>query len=110
MCVDDHVNAYLLSMEKEAAEGEVFNVSPGNPISNIDLAKKLADVLSFKGQIVEGSYPPGYSWRPAKWDTKYIALDSSKIRKTLGWSPSVSLEDGLKMTTCLWRKSKIKAR
>ena len=109
MCVDDHVNAYLLSMGKEAAEGEVFNVSPGNPISNIELAKKLADMLGFKGQIVEGSYPPGYSWRPAKLDTKYIVLDSSKIWKTLGWSPLVSLEDGLKMTVELWRESKTKA-
>jgi len=77
--VDDHVNAYLLSMQNEAARGEVFNVSPGNPISNIDLAKKLADKLHFKGQIVEGSYPPSYPMRPAKLDKKYIVLDASKM-------------------------------
>jgi len=106
MWVDDHVNAYLLSMKKETAEGEVFNVSPGNPISNIDLAKKLADMLGFKGQIVERSYPPGYPMRPAKLDTKYIVLDSSRIMKKLGWKPSVTLDEGLAMAVDYWKIQK----
>jgi dTDP-glucose 4,6-dehydratase len=103
MWVDDHVNAYLLSMEKEAAQGEVFNVSPGNPISNIDLAKKLADKLHFEGQIVEGSYPPGYPMRPAKLDQKYIVLDASKIREKLGWKPSVTLDRGMTIVIEHWK-------
>ena len=106
MWVDDHVNAYLLSMEKEAAEGEVFNVSPGNPTSNIDLAKKLAQMIHFAGQIVEGSYPPGYPIRPAKLDTKYIVLDSSRIMKKLGWKPGVTLNEGLAMTVDFWKSQK----
>jgi len=106
MWVDDHVSAYLLSVEKEAAEGEVFNVSPGNPISNIDLAKKLAQMIHFKGQIVEGSYPPGYPVRPAKLDTKYIVLDSSRIMKKLGWKPSVTLDEGLAMSLDYWKSQK----
>ncbi|MEM3574924.1 MAG: GDP-mannose 4,6-dehydratase [Candidatus Bathyarchaeia archaeon] len=106
MWVDDHVNAYLLSMEKEEAEGEVFNVSPGNPISNIELAKKLAEILQYKGRIVEGSYPPGYPMRPAKLDTEYIVLDSSKIRGKLGWAPSVTLDEGLAMTVDYWKTRK----
>jgi len=106
MWVDDHVNAYLLSIEKEAGEGEVFNVSPGNPISNIELAKKLAEMIHFTGQIVEGSYPPGYPIRPAKLDTKYIVLDSSRIMKKLGWKPGVTLNEGLAMTVDFWKSQK----
>ena len=106
MWVDDHVNAYLLSMEKESAEGEVFNVSPGNPISNIDLAKKLAEMIHFTGQIVEGSYPPGYPMRPSKLDTKYIILDSSRIMKRLGWKPGVTLDEGLARAVDYWRLQK----
>jgi len=106
MWVDDHVNAYLLSMEKEAAEGKVFNVSPGNPISNIDLAKKLGQMVHFTGRIVEGSYPPGYPMRRAKLDTKYIVLDSSRIMKKLGWKPSVTLDEGLAMSLDYWKSQK----
>jgi len=106
MWIDDHVNAYLLSMEKESAEGEVFNVSPGNPISNIDLAKKLAEMIHFTGQIVEGSYPPGYPMRPSKLDTEYIILDSSKIMKKLGWKPGVTLDEGLTRAVDHWRLQK----
>jgi nucleoside-diphosphate-sugar epimerase len=103
MWVDDHVNAYLLSMQKEAAQAEVFNVSPGNPISNIDLARKMADKLHYEGQIVEGSYPPGYPMRPAKLDQKYIVLDASKIREKLGWKPSVTLDRGMTMVIEHWK-------
>jgi len=106
MWVDDHVNAYLLSIEKEAGEGEVFNVSPGNPISNIELAKKLAEMIHFTGQIVEGSYPPGYPIRPAKLDTKYIVLDSSRITNKLGWKPNVTLDEGLAMAVDYWKSEK----
>jgi nucleoside-diphosphate-sugar epimerase len=103
MWVDDHVNAYLLSMEKQEARGEVFNVSPGDPISNVDLAKKIADRLHFEGRIVKGSYPPRYPMRPAKLDQKYIVLEASKIRKRLGWKPSVTLDHGLTMTIEHWK-------
>jgi dTDP-glucose 4,6-dehydratase len=103
MYVDDHVDAYLRALKHEEAAGEVFNVSPGNPISNIDLAKKIAQMIQFRGEIVDGSYPPGYPMRPANWDTDYIVLDSSKIRKILGWKPSVTLDEGLRRVIELWR-------
>jgi nucleoside-diphosphate-sugar epimerase len=97
MWVDDHVNAYLLSMQKEAAQGEVFNV---------DLAKKLADKIHFKGRVVEGSYPPGYPTRPAKLDQKYIVLDASRMRERLGWKPSVTLDRGVTMVIEHWKSLK----
>jgi len=102
MYVDDHVNAYLLALEKEKSEGEVFNVSPGNPISNVEITRKIARMMNYDGKIVEGSYPPGYPIRPAHFDTKYIVLDSSKIRNTLGWKPMVTLDQGLKITVDYW--------
>ena len=106
MWIDDHVKSYKLSIEKQAAIGQVFNVCPGNPISNIDLAKKIAKITGFRGKIVEGRYPPRYPRRPAIMDPTYIVGDSTKIRKVLGWKPSVSLDEGLKKTV----DSFIKAR
>jgi nucleoside-diphosphate-sugar epimerase len=96
MYVDDHVEAYLKALQHEEVEGEVFNVSPGNPISNLEVAQKIAKMTDYAGKIVEGRYPPGYPMRPPNWDTKYIVLDSTKIRKELGWKPNTSLDEGLK--------------
>jgi len=104
MFVDDHVAAYAEALQNEAAVGEVFNVSPGNPITNFDLAKKIAQITEFKGRIVEGSYPPGYPIRPTKWDTDYIVLNSEKIRTRLGWKPSVTLDEGLQRVVSLWKQ------
>jgi nucleoside-diphosphate-sugar epimerase len=103
MFVDDHVDAYVRALKNEAATGEVFNVSPGNPIKNIDLAKKIAGITAFDSRILEGSYPPGYPVRPASWDTDYIVLDSKKIRSRLGWKPTLTLEEGLQRTVDMWK-------
>jgi len=104
MYIDDHVKAYLLAMESERAVGEAFNVSPGNPVTNRELASLIAGLTSFKGKIVYRSYPPGYPQRPAAWDPDYLVLDSTKIRKRLGWKPSVSLKEGLNRTIDAWKK------
>ena len=105
MFVDDHVDAYVRALENEASGNDVFNVSPGNPITNIDLARKAAKMVGFKGQIIEGSYPPGYPVRPANLDTEYIVLKSEKIRSRLGWKPSLGLDDGLRRVVDLWKKA-----
>jgi nucleoside-diphosphate-sugar epimerase len=104
MFVDDHVNAYALSMKSDKAIGKIFNVSPGNPVTNRELAETVSKLLGFTGQIVYGSYPPGYPQRPARWDPDYLVLDSSKIRKIIGWQPSVTLKEGLTRTIDVWRK------
>jgi len=104
MFIDDHVNAYMLAMKSEKAVGKVFNVSPGNPVTNQQLATLLSEISGFKGKIIYGTYPPGYPQRPATWDPDYFALDSSKIRKVLGWKPTVTLKAGLKKTVETWRK------
>lgn len=103
MIVDDHVDAYVKALEKDEAEGEVFNVSPGNPISNMDLAEKIGKIMNFGGRIVGGSYPPGYPVRPAHLDTEYIVLNNEKIRSKLGWKPSVTLDEGLRRVVESWK-------
>jgi nucleoside-diphosphate-sugar epimerase len=107
MIVDDHVDAYVRTLDNQRSIGEVYNVSPGNPASNIDLAKQIGEIIGFKGEIVEGSYPPGYPTRPAKLDTEYIVLNSNKIRSELQWKPTLSLDQGLKRIVENWKTSKV---
>ena len=103
MYIDDHVNAYMLALNDDSAVGDVFNVSPGNPISNLDLAKTIASLVGFKGRLIEGSYPPGYPRRPSDQDTEYIVLDNTRIQTQLHWKPTVSLQQGLLKTIEAWR-------
>src|SRR5208337_922245 len=105
MFVDDHVNAYIRVL-KQKAIGEVFNVSPGNPATNLELAKKIAKIVGYDGRIVEGSYPPGYPVRPNQWDTEYIVLNSDRLRTRLGWKPALTLDEGLSHVVDTWRSSK----
>jgi len=96
MYMDDHINAYLLAMEKEEADSQVFNVGTGVGTSNRELAEKIAEKISYdKRKIVLKSYPPGYPYRPLISDQPYIVLDATKIRTRLGWKPTASLDEGL---------------
>lgn len=103
MFISDHVQAYQLAMGSENAIGEVFNVSPGNPVTNKKLAEMVKEITGFEGKIVYGSYPPGYPQRPTQWDPKYLVLDSTKIQTMLGWKPTVTLKEGLKRTVEMWK-------
>jgi len=103
MYVDDHVNAYYLGLKSEAPKSRIFNVSPGVAVSNIELAEQLAKITGYEGEIIRGKYPPNYPLRPIQWDTDYIVLDSSRIRKELGWRPKVTLKEGLQKTVDCWR-------
>ena len=104
MYVDDHVNAYFLGMKSANVNSRVFNVSPGVPVSNIKLTEELAKMTGYRGEIIKGKYPPNYPLRLIQWDTEHIVLDASRIRKELGWHPSVTLQEGLGKTVERWRK------
>ena len=65
------------------------NVGCGSDMTMKELAKVIADVVGFKGEIVyDHIHPDG---------TPRKLLDSTKLF-SLGWRPSISLEEGLKDT------------
>jgi nucleoside-diphosphate-sugar epimerase len=103
MFVDDHVNAYLDVAKSEKSVGGVYNVSPGNPVTNIQLVKKLSEMTDYKGKIISGSYPPGYPQRPQSQDPAYLVLDKGRITGEIGWKPRYTLNEGLKRTVEMWK-------
>jgi len=106
MYVDDHVNSYMLSMTNANANGQVYNVGTGIGVSNKELAIMIANKVGFdEKNLVFGSYPPGYPYRPLISDQTSIVLDSTKIRKELGWKPTVSLAEGIDRVISYFRKS-----
>jgi UDP-glucose 4-epimerase len=78
--VTDVCKAFLLAAESDVT-GEVFNLGAGNP----QPINKLAQLIG--GEI---TYLPR---RPGEPDCTWA--DISKIQRTLGWSPTVSFEEGV---------------
>jgi len=92
--VDDHVDAILKVITKGKL-GEIYNISSSYEMSNIDLVTKIKDIIqSSNGGInVQIKHVED---RPAH-DRRY-SLDSSKIKKDLGWRPSFSFDLALEQT------------
>lgn len=99
--VDDAVEAFLLAAENEKSSGEIFNLGHPQPISIADTAKLLVE-LAGKGNF---NLAPSNQER-AKIDIGDYYGDFSKIKKTLGWEPKVSLNEGLKKTLEYYEKNK----
>lgn len=84
--VDDLASACLFIMNKEDFR-DLINVGSGEEVTIRQLAELIFEVVGFKGVIsFDNSKPDG---------TPRKLLDSSKLRQ-LGWSPKISLREGVK--------------
>ena len=86
--VDDLAEAALFFMENYDRE-EIVNVGEGKDISIKELAGLIKEIIGYQGKIVfDSSMPDG---------TQRKLLDISRIEK-LGWTPKISLRDGIEST------------
>ena len=87
--VEDVVDATILAMENNEAEGKVFNVGSGQPTNVLTVAKTLASAYKIAVNInITGNYRLG--------DIRHNYADLSLIKKTLGFTPKWSFEAGIK--------------
>ena len=97
--VEDHADALLLVAEK-GANGGRYNIGGNNERSNLDLVRMLCAILDAERPRADGRpYAQQITFvadRPGH-DARY-AIDASHIRDSLGWTPSVTLEEGLRRT------------
>jgi GDP-L-fucose synthase len=83
--VDDLANAVLIASEKYDSSMHL-NIGSGQELSIKELAELVADIAGYKGEI---------KWDSSKPDgTPRKVLDVTKA-KSLGWSPAISLRDGI---------------
>jgi dTDP-L-rhamnose 4-epimerase len=87
--IDDVVRATALAIEKTEANGQVFNVGAGVPVSVMDVAVLLMKNYGIEVPLqVTGNYRVG--------DIRHSFADISKINELLGFKPSVTFEVGIK--------------
>ena len=98
----DHAEALLTVLER-GRPGETYNIGGNNEMRNLDLVQLLCRILdelrpagggrSYAEQITFVTDRPGH-------DLRY-AIDASKIRRDLGWTPRQDRESGFRQTV-LW--------
>jgi len=79
--------------------GETYNIGGESELANIDLVKKICELLDVAKPRNKGSYADLISFvsdRPGH-DRRY-AMNIGKIRRELGWRPRESLDTGLQKT------------
>ena len=106
--VDDLADAVVFCLEnwqpnREDSPKDIFgnplshlNVGTGKDISIKQLANKISELVGFKGEII---------WDRSKPDgTPKKQLNISKI-SNLGWVPKISLDEGIKDTISIYKKT-----
>jgi len=88
--VRDHCSAIDLVLQK-GRDGEIYNIGANNELKNIEIVKLILKILGKpESLIVFVKDRPGH-------DRRY-AIDSSKIRRELGWSPQHIFKEAIKET------------
>ena len=96
--VDDHADALLLVLEKGQA-GRSYNIGGENELTNLEIVEIICSILDSVRPRSEAKYRDLITFvadRPGH-DARY-AIDPSRIREELGWSPSVTVERGMEKT------------
>jgi dTDP-glucose 4,6-dehydratase len=100
--VEDHCRALDVVINR-GKPGETYNIGGNNEVKNIDLVEQICDLMD--------ELAPDLPVKPAKklitfvkdrpgHDRRY-AIDATKIKKELGWTPQVTVQEGL-CQTVLW--------
>ena len=97
--VDDHCEAIYTIIEKGKI-GETYNVGGNNEIQNIEIVNTICSILdeikpsengnSYTDLITYVKDRPGHDFR--------YAIDSSKLKDELNWSPNETFESGIRKT------------
>lgn len=124
-CVENVAYAISLCVKAEEINGEVFNITNGEPMLFCDILKKFMDTIKEKPKYLKLPFGLVYGmasfleliYRSFKKQgepplTKYTVctlafsqtLDISKARKRLGYEPKMTIEEGIRVYGEWWKE------
>jgi dTDP-glucose 4,6-dehydratase len=103
--VEDHARA-LLAVVTRGRVGESYNIGGDAEARNIDVVRRICALVDERSPdgaphdrlIRFVSDRPGHDFR--------YAIDAAKIRAELGWTPTVTLEEGLRRTVAWYLENR----
>ena len=100
--VKDHCEA-LIKIFKKGKVGNFYNIGSNKNQTNLEICKKLIQLANKNKIMGKNTRIKFVKDRPGH-DIRY-ALNSSKLKNELRWSPRISLSDGLKKTFEWYREN-----
>jgi dTDP-glucose 4,6-dehydratase len=88
--VEDHISALITILFRGEA-GQIFNISGGNELSNLDVASGILQEMGKPLSLLE------FVEDRKGHDLRY-SLDSKKLQSQYGWKPQVDFKEGIRKT------------
>ncbi len=113
--VGNLIDALATCATHPAAAGQTYLVSDGEDVSTPELIRRTASALGVPARLIP--YPPSLMRIAGKLTGKSAAVnrltgsltvDSSKIRRELGWKPPFTMEEGLRETARWYKEADFK--
>ncbi|MCL5124899.1 MAG: GDP-mannose 4,6-dehydratase [Deltaproteobacteria bacterium] len=96
--VEDIARAHLAVMDLTGSN--YFNIGTGKGILMVDLLESIFKAVGRRTEVTDLGERPG--------DPTRLVADTSKITKAVGWKPTCSLDEGIKITVNYFKNSKFK--
>lgn len=96
--VADHCSAVDMIIH-HGKIGEIYNISGGEDMSNIDIVKLILSILGKDSSLIRFT-------ADRKGHDRRYCIDSSKIRNELGWKPTVAFDDGIRQTVDWYKENR----
>jgi CDP-glucose 4,6-dehydratase len=97
--VADVVSAYCAvaeALDRPDVAGQAFNIAAGHDATVLDIVRMIRELIG-------GKLPEPRILNVAKGEIREQRLDTTKVRRVVGWTPRVSLRDGLRDTIAWYR-------
>lgn len=92
--VTDTAEGFIKAAQSQEGLGKVLNIGSGREISIGQLAQIIINTVQSTAKIVVDEA----RIRPSRSEVTRLLADNRLAKETIGWEPSVSLEDGIKKT------------
>ena len=92
--VTDTAEGFIAVAQSDACVGEEVNLGTGREISIGELIEKIVEVVGREVGVTQSEE----RMRPSGSEVERLCAANAKVRRLTGWSPEVSLEEGLRRT------------